>query len=226
MSFFEAFRNLVSPAKKPIRQFKPSEKSLKKVGLSDGLRVKDSRIIKHVSSSKSKSMPSTSAKYRTRFLSLLPSIISKQKDSYDDSIVSPSGDFDGSTVVSGKSSENSPSKDSEAALIEDEESGQGKKVGENNVCPADSSATKPVMGNVVKYKGWSEDEIWLFERLDNRGFEPLLPLRWAYDFPNLYDCMYARDDAKALINSVSGRTYHGRPSLTWYYERLLTLLSL
>lgn len=59
------------------------------------------------------------------------------------------------------------------------------------------------------YAGWTEDEIWLLERINLLGSEPLLHLSWALDFPTLVPELYTMDDSRVLIKAISGNTCHG-----------------
>lgn len=240
MSFFKTFRNFVSPSKKLNLSSKPPktssatnqrsnretppsktrisptkdglktppltpEGSVKKIKLSDGLGVKGSRVAKSVASPKSRSTPNTSAKSLSKFWNLLPSIISKQEDP-EDQIVQSTEDFEGSTLVD----DSSPSRQGDTTLI-----GENKESSKDNVSPIDNRAIRLVPEAIEDgqaYKGWSEDEVWLYEKIDNRGYEPLLPKAWDLDFPTLFDDLFSEDDSKAFINTVSGRKYHGKLS--------------
>lgn len=59
------------------------------------------------------------------------------------------------------------------------------------------------------YAGWTEDEIWLLERINMLGSEPLLHLTWALDFPTLVPQLYTMDDSRVLIKAINGNTCHG-----------------
>lgn len=59
------------------------------------------------------------------------------------------------------------------------------------------------------YAGWTEDEIWLLERINMLGSEPLLHLTWALDFPTLVPELYTMDDSRVLIKAINGNTCHG-----------------
>lgn len=59
------------------------------------------------------------------------------------------------------------------------------------------------------YSGWTEDEIWLLERINMLGSEPLLHLTWALDFPTFVPELYTMDDSRVLIKAISGNTCHG-----------------
>lgn len=59
------------------------------------------------------------------------------------------------------------------------------------------------------YAGWTEDEIWLLERINMLGSEPLLHLTWALDFPTLVPELYTMDDSRVLIKAINGNTCRG-----------------
>lgn len=59
------------------------------------------------------------------------------------------------------------------------------------------------------YAGWTEDEIWLLERINLLGSEPLLHLTWALDFPTLVPALYTMDDSRVLIKAINGNTCRG-----------------
>ncbi|KAI7227344.1 hypothetical protein KC330_g8444 [Hortaea werneckii] len=69
--------------------------------------------------------------------------------------------------------------------------------------------------------GWSEDHIFLVQRIAMRGFEPLLPQYYYMDFRYLPDALFVQDDDKerAFISGVKGPTFHGIKAL----EKLFTL---
>lgn len=204
--------------------------SVKKVKLSDGLGVQGSRVKKSVPSPKPGKTPSSSAKSLSKFLNLLPSIIYKQEKSSEEPIVHSPESLEGSTFVDDATPERSPSLEGETTFIgEDEKSYEDEKMSEDDVSPIDSHANPLVAENIENgqvYKGWSEDEIWLYEKLDNRGYEPLLPKSWDLDFPTLFDDLFSEDDSEAFINTLSGRKYHGKLSLIYPRHLSLTLPSL
>ncbi|KAF9889427.1 hypothetical protein FE257_007329 [Aspergillus nanangensis] len=62
---------------------------------------------------------------------------------------------------------------------------------------------------------YTNEESDLFFRLAMRGFEPLVPRKWRYDFPTLPELLYpALDDkAEALIQALEGSEFYGIKSL-------------
>jgi len=62
----------------------------------------------------------------------------------------------------------------------------------------------------VKAAGdWHPDEIFLYERIAMRSFEPVCPEHWQMDFPTLPDVLFTRDDEKAFVNSNCLSNLHG-----------------
>jgi len=56
---------------------------------------------------------------------------------------------------------------------------------------------------------WSEAEIALFQKLNMRGFEPLLPENWMMDFKTIPESLFTDKDEEVFINSVCGRDFRG-----------------
>lgn len=73
----------------------------------------------------------------------------------------------------------------------------------------DPEATAEVGDEPHDYIGWTEDEIWLLERINMLGSEPLLHLTWALDFPTLVPELYTMDDSRVLIKAINGNTCRG-----------------
>lgn len=66
-------------------------------------------------------------------------------------------------------------------------------------------------GEIEKIKAsgdWHPDEVFLFERLALRSFEPLLPADWIREFPTLPDEIFAAD-GKAFITAKEEWDNHG-----------------
>lgn len=61
--------------------------------------------------------------------------------------------------------------------------------------------------------GWHPDELYLYERLAMRGFEPLLPLEWKIDFPSIpYYLFIDHNVQQPLIGFNYSSHYHGKLS--------------
>jgi len=63
-------------------------------------------------------------------------------------------------------------------------------------------------------EGWHADEVELFERLAMRGYEPLLPMAWARDFPTLPDHLFGKVkdgvEERTVFNAISGNDFRGK----------------
>lgn len=61
-----------------------------------------------------------------------------------------------------------------------------------------------------KEGNWHEDEILLFQKLSMRGFEPLLPSHWNYDFRTCPPTIFSRNEKETFINAKSGNDFRGK----------------
>ncbi|RMY70988.1 hypothetical protein D0864_10756 [Hortaea werneckii] len=86
--------------------------------------------------------------------------------------------------------------------------------------PAELS-NRGVSSEELAAAGWSEEHIFLVQRIAMRGFEPLLPQYYFMDFRYLPDALFVQDDDKerAFISGIKGPTFHGIKAL----EKLFTL---
>ena len=224
----EWLKNTETPEKKAkvsnAVSMKDSNKGSKTTKSSGGLGVKGSKITKSTGSRASSSSRQSSSSGKVSkskpgsqsWLSRLWSLVCFKKN---DETTSDDLDLEGATVVGettpAKSSlldpslvkENSPASflalEGNTTLINDESS---------MLFEDESSDFKEGQTNIEElYRGWTEEEIWLFDKLDWRGYEPLLPQRWAGDFLTMYDLLFTDDDSVAFVKSVSGKDYHGKP---------------
>lgn len=61
----------------------------------------------------------------------------------------------------------------------------------------------------LKKEAWHNEEAALYHRLTMRGYEPLLPSNWAYDFRTTPSQIFTTDDSQTFINSASGNDFRG-----------------
>ncbi|KAL9041612.1 MAG: hypothetical protein Q9214_004047 [Letrouitia sp. 1 TL-2023] len=59
-------------------------------------------------------------------------------------------------------------------------------------------------------KNWSEAEVWLFHKINKRGFEPLLPETWKREFRTLPKNIFSEDDSEVFIKTYKGNEYNGK----------------
>ena len=64
-------------------------------------------------------------------------------------------------------------------------------------------------GRELRDAGWSEDSVFLFQKLGMRGFEPILPIEWVDDFETLPEDLFTAKLDKAFIKPSFGPDYHG-----------------
>lgn len=57
---------------------------------------------------------------------------------------------------------------------------------------------------------WHEDEAALFMKLTMRGFEPLIPTHWSFDFRTCPQIVFSSNVEKTLINAKSGNEFRGK----------------
>lgn len=67
-------------------------------------------------------------------------------------------------------------------------------------------------GQELRNSGWSEDAVFLFQKLGMRGFEPLLPIGWINDFETLPEDLFTENLDKAFIKPAFGTEYGGKYS--------------
>jgi hypothetical protein len=65
-------------------------------------------------------------------------------------------------------------------------------------------------GRELRAAGWTEDAVFLFQKLGMRGFEPLMPGEWINDFIMLPTNLFTANMDKAFIKPTTGRDYHGK----------------
>lgn len=226
----EWLKNTETPEKKAtvsnVVNGKDSKKESTAAKSSSGLGIKGSKITKSTDSRASSSSRSsrggnsskvgTSKPRRQSWLSLLWSLVCSKKNEEE---VSDNLDLEGATVIGETTPAKSPLLD--PSLVKENSPASFLALeGDTTLIVNDSSMLfedespefKEGQANIEElYRGWTEEEIWLFEKLDWRGYEPLLPRRWAGDFLTMYELLFTDDDSVAFIKSVSGKEYHGEP---------------
>jgi len=69
----------------------------------------------------------------------------------------------------------------------------------------------------LRAHGWDDDHITLVQHIAMRGFEPLLPKHWKFDYRFMPDALFEQDD-DAFISSVRGDHYRGVMALEKLFE--------
>lgn len=60
--------------------------------------------------------------------------------------------------------------------------------------------------------GWAEDSIFLFQKINMRGYEPIMPIEWVDDLPSLPADLFTERMDKPFIKPALGTHYHGPSS--------------
>lgn len=75
--------------------------------------------------------------------------------------------------------------------------------GNGSCLPFEDRAFQP---DDERIQDWSEDEVWVFNRLVMRGQEPILPYELASEFPSWPDALFSDEQDKVVINNISRST--------------------
>jgi hypothetical protein len=62
----------------------------------------------------------------------------------------------------------------------------------------------------IKDGEWHKDEIALFMKLSMRGFEPLIPTHWSFDFRTCPQTIFSSNVEETFINAKSGNEFRGK----------------
>ena len=68
---------------------------------------------------------------------------------------------------------------------------------------------KATIKDIKEKKNWHADEFALYEKLQLRNFEPLLPWSWRIDFPTIADHMFINDKEHPFFSAKFGDETHG-----------------
>ncbi|KAL9001799.1 MAG: hypothetical protein Q9188_005242 [Gyalolechia gomerana] len=193
-------RHIASPSKRTSDWLKAHSVDIK---TPRALGVKGSKVTKYTPSK------TQSAKAKSKFWDrVLPNFLSgKSNEQTQD-------DIGGTTLIEDDRLSNSPGFGNDATLV-DADISQHTAVVAPNLWKAEDEDTLyvPTAADLEVMKNWSEDEVWLFHRLNNRGFEPLLPGTWDFDFETVPDKVFSDDDAKVLIKAREGNEYNASRAL-------------
>jgi hypothetical protein len=85
-----------------------------------------------------------------------------------------------------------------------------QKVQEYLARQAELALKKEAIAEVKLQGDWHPDEVFLFERLSLRSFEPIIPKKWKIDFKTLPDEIFHTDKDQVLINYNCSPSYHGK----------------
>ena len=119
-------------------------------------------------------------------------------------------DLEGETIVGGNhddaNSVDDPAYDNDLTLVVDsyEEDFVVKKAQR-----LEDYHDRNVSSNDPRIKEWTDEEIWLFNKLNKRGQEPLLLHTWTMDFSTFPAILFTTDPKQVFINNTHGPIYNG-----------------
>lgn len=122
-------------------------------------------------------------------------------------------DLEGDTMVDEEGSVDTTGYDNDVTLVADEQDERVK---------GDRTATslRDHNNRYLDYRDpriqedWTDEERWLFTKLTNRGFEPLVHNTWVLDYPQFPYQLFTNDDSQVYINNIHGSTGRACRSLT------------
>ena len=191
-------RDTVSPSKRTSEWLKEHSVDIKTPKV---LGVKGSRVTKPTPSKQQ------SVKAKRKFWdAVLPRFLSKKPDE------GHQDDIEGTTMVEEDPlSISSDFDDPDATLVNTDLSHNAQAVNPALIKPENEDTVyEPTVQDLELMRHWSSDEVWLFHKLNMRGFEPLLSETWDWDFETVPDRMFSGDDTKVLIKAREGNEYNGR----------------
>ncbi|KAL8694836.1 MAG: hypothetical protein Q9218_000595 [Villophora microphyllina] len=121
-------------------------------------------------------------------------------------------DVEGTTMVEYEEESRSASGfDNDATLIETAAEVGGEKAKPSLFAPEEENQIyTPTAEDLEIMKTWSKDEVWTFNKLNMRGFEPLVPETWSMEFVTLSSEIFSEDDSEWVIKAHQGNEYNGK----------------
>ncbi|KAF1972185.1 hypothetical protein BU23DRAFT_508954 [Bimuria novae-zelandiae CBS 107.79] len=70
----------------------------------------------------------------------------------------------------------------------------------------------------LRLAGWSEDAVFLFQKLNMRGFEPILPYDWKADFPTVPLDLFTKNESKQFIKANCQSSFRAKYALSQLFN--------
>lgn len=71
---------------------------------------------------------------------------------------------------------------------------------------------RPTEEDIEIMKSWSGAQVWLLNKINMRGFEPMLPAVWKAEFRTVPKNLFSEDDSKVFVKTYKGSQYNGELS--------------
>lgn len=189
-------RDTVSPSKRTSEWLKAHSVEVR---TPKALAVKGGKVTKPTPSKKQ------SAKAKGKFWArVLPKFLDKSTNEETQDLL------EGTTVFGDDQIDTVYDDDNEATLLGPVASPNAQlAVPAPNAAEDEDTLYTPTAEDLEVMKKWSNDQVWLFHRLNRRGFEPLLPSTWDFEFVTLPPPVFSDDDSEVLIKARGGNEYNG-----------------
>lgn len=164
-------------------------------------KIKDGRIVR-------KNGPDQRKK-RTSFWNLSLWFRGSGKDQSDDS---EEGDLEGDTMIDDAASAAGSGYDKDLTLVVD---GHDQGIKDDDAAQSlQKYNDRHLDYDDARIQEWTEEERWLFTKLSNRGYEPLLHSAWIMDYATFPDQLFTNDESQVYINNIHSSTGRACRSLT------------
>lgn len=121
-------------------------------------------------------------------------------------------DLEGDTMIDEDGSAVAPGYDNDATLVGDE-GDEGIK-GDKTARALHNYKDRIFDYDDPRMQDWTEEERWLFIKLANRGYEPLLHDTWMMDYPTFPDQLFSNYDNQVYINNIHSSIGRGTHHLS------------
>ncbi|CAD6567468.1 MAG: hypothetical protein ASARMPREDX12_001006 [Alectoria sarmentosa] len=121
-------------------------------------------------------------------------------------------DLEGDTVIDNDGSVATSEYDNDLTLVVDDH-GEGNK-GDGTARTLQEHNDRYITYDDPRIQDWTEEERWLFTKLTNRGYEPLLHSTWIMDYPTFPNQLFTNDENRVYINNAHGSIGRACRSLT------------
>ena len=116
-------------------------------------------------------------------------------------------DLDGDTIIDDHGSTDAIGYDNDATLVVDEQDERVK--GDRTAHSLRDHKHRYLDYSDARIQDWTDEERWLFTKLANRGFEPLLHNTWVLDYPTFPYQLFTNDESQVYINNIHSSTGRG-----------------
>ena len=115
--------------------------------------------------------------------------------------------LEGDTMVDEDGSADATGYDDDVTLVVDEQDERVK--GDKTAHSLRDHKNRYLDYSDPRIQDWTDEERWLFTKLANRGFEPLLHNTWVLDYPTFPYQLFTNDESQVYINNIHSSTGRG-----------------